>query len=167
MRYVLDSNVALKCFLPEEFSEVARGLLSRARDGSVSLIAPEIFLPEVAHSLRREVTRKRLPIEDARAIWQDVRAIQIELHSVAALADDAFSLALENMGAVYDALYVALAVREDLKVITGGRSHGEGFREDQPRCRPRQPRIVTSGAVIRRHGARTSPAPSSPMSSAG
>ena len=118
MRYVLDSNVALKCFLPEESSDLARALLSRARDGSVSLIAPEIFLAEVAHSLRREVVRKRLPIEEARSIWQDIRTVQIELHSVATLADDAFSLALENMGAVYDALYIALAVREDLKVVT-------------------------------------------------
>lgn len=114
MRYVLDSNVALKCFLPEESSDLARGLLSRARTGSISRIAPEIFLAEVAHSLRREVVRKRLSIEDARSIWQDICGIQIELHSIATLADDAFCLALDHMGAVYDALYVALAIREDL-----------------------------------------------------
>jgi predicted nucleic acid-binding protein len=118
VRYVLDSNVALKCFLPEESSDLARGLLSRARAGSVFLIAPEIFLAEVAHSLRREVVRKRLPIEDARSIWQDICTIQIDLRPIAPLADDAFSLALEHMGAVYDALYVALAIREDLKVVT-------------------------------------------------
>lgn len=118
MRYVLDSNVALKCFLPEEQSDLARALLSRARAGSVSLIAPEILLAEVAHSLRREVVRKRLPTDDARSIWRDIRAIQIELHPVATLADDALALSLEHMGAVYDALYLALAVREDVKVVT-------------------------------------------------
>jgi predicted nucleic acid-binding protein len=118
VRYVLDSNVALKCFLPEELSDVARRVLERSASGALTLIAPEILLAEVAHALRREVVRKRLPADEALTIWKDIRAMQIEMHSIAELADEAFTLALDNMGAAYDALYIALAEREDVQVLT-------------------------------------------------
>jgi predicted nucleic acid-binding protein len=118
MRYVVDSNVALKCFLPEDLSEAAQELLTRARSGTLTLLAPDTLLAEVGHSLRREVVRKRLPAEDAQNIWREVRALPIELHPLVKLADAAFLVALDNMGAFYDALYIALAIQDDAKVVT-------------------------------------------------
>ena len=40
MRYVLDSNVALKCFLPEEQSDLARALLSRFLSEASAVVVP-------------------------------------------------------------------------------------------------------------------------------
>ena len=97
---------------------MARRVLERSASGALTLIAPEILLAEVAHALRREVVRKRLPADEALTIWKDIRAMQIEMHSIAELADEAFTLALDNMGAAYDALYIALAEREDVQVLT-------------------------------------------------
>ena len=149
MRYVLDSNVALKWFLPEESSDLARGLLSRARDGSVSLIAPEVFLAEVAHSLRREVVRKHLPIEEARSIWQDIRTVQIDLPPCRhARGRCLLSCAREHGRRLRCAVHSSRSSR-GLEGRHGGRSHGERFRQGQPRRHPRQLGIGTSGSAAR------------------
>ncbi len=51
-------------------------------------------------------------------IWQEFRGLQIAFTPSAELANHAVTLALDHMGAFYDSLYIALAIREDLKVLT-------------------------------------------------
>lgn len=118
MRLVVDANALLKAFLPEDYSEKARAAVGQIGDGGIVAIAPEIFIPEVGHTLRREVVRKKLPRDDAEQIWSDVMALPIEFHSLRGLSDHAWHLALTHMARFYDALYVALAEREDVRVLT-------------------------------------------------
>jgi predicted nucleic acid-binding protein len=118
LRYVVDANVLLKSCLPETDSVYARDLVRAITAGRITAIAPQILVAEVGHTLRREVLRKRLPKDDAGQIWRDLCAVPVELFSIKDLGDSAWELALQNMARFYDALYVALAVREDLKVIT-------------------------------------------------
>jgi hypothetical protein len=55
----------LKAFLPEEHSESARIVAARIASGELTAIAPQIFLAEVGHTLRRALLRKRLTPPDA------------------------------------------------------------------------------------------------------
>lgn len=50
MKYVLDSNVALKWVLPETDDAKAVGIRNGFRLGIHELIAPDIYPIEVAHS---------------------------------------------------------------------------------------------------------------------
>lgn len=118
MRYVLDCSVALKWFIPEPLSERAIPALDRFRGGSLALIAPEIILAEFGHGLRKRVGYRQLAREEASKIWEDFLSLEIDLTPSRDLAKLAFPLALDHMGTFYDALYVALAEREDLKILT-------------------------------------------------
>lgn len=130
MQFVLDANVALKCFLPEELSDAAKDVvLVRAPTAEFSLIAPDILLAEFGHGLRTHVSRKGLPPADAIQIWSQFRSLEITLTPSVALVDEALPIALQNMGAFYDALYVTLAVRQDCRVLTADERMTRAFEK--------------------------------------
>ncbi len=118
MRYVVDCSVALKWFIPEPLSELAIPVLERFRAASLVLIAPEIILAEFGHALRKRVGFRQLAREEAVKIWEDFLTLGIDLAPDRDLARLAFPLALDHMATFYDALYVALAQREDVPVLT-------------------------------------------------
>lgn len=57
MKYVLDSNVALKTVLPEVDSARAIQLITAFKQGVHELVAPDIFPVEVGHALTRAEPR--------------------------------------------------------------------------------------------------------------
>lgn len=118
MRYVLDCSVALKWFVPEPLSEEAREVLRQHQAGAVTLLAPEIILAEFGHALRKRVSSRDLSRQQASEIWNHFLSVEIEAVPTRSLAQVAFPLALDNMATFYDALYVALAVREECRVLT-------------------------------------------------
>lgn len=127
MRYVLDCSVALKWFLPEEASAQARTILASLRAGEAGFAAPEIIRIEFAHALRKYVVGHRMAKADALVAWQDFCRLPIELYADARLVTPALHLALDNMATVYDALYVALAEREGLQVLTADTAMTRAF----------------------------------------
>lgn len=118
MRYVLDCSVALKWFVPEPLSNQAVDVLHQHQSGTLSLVAPEVVLAEFGHGLRKDIVSRHLPREKGTQVWEDF--LSIDLHTVPTreLARRAFILALDHMATFYDALYVALAERENIKVLT-------------------------------------------------
>ncbi len=57
MRYVLDSNVALKWVLPEADDDKAIRIRDEFGRGIHELLAPDVFPVEVAHALARAERR--------------------------------------------------------------------------------------------------------------
>jgi predicted nucleic acid-binding protein len=53
MKRVVDSSVAFKWVVPETHSDKALRLRDDYRNGILELIAPDIFLIEIAHALTR------------------------------------------------------------------------------------------------------------------
>ena len=116
MRYVLDCSVAVKWFVPEPDSGLARRLL---RDhGTAAFLAPALIVGEVGHAVRKLAFGKELTADQARGVIADFLSLGIQTVPLASLATDAIQLALDHSATFYDALYVAFAVREDLKVLT-------------------------------------------------
>ena len=69
MKRVLDSSVGFKWVVPELHSDKALRLRDDYRNGLVELIAPDIFLVEVAHALTRAERQKRItPAQGALAL---------------------------------------------------------------------------------------------------
>jgi predicted nucleic acid-binding protein len=119
MRYVLDSNVAVKWVLPEPETPRAVGLLNEYRRGLHELLAPDVFPVEVAHAIakaeRRGVIRPPLGARRLRGVLRNAPA----LHAYLPLLPRAFEIASNARIGVYDCLYVALAEREGCEVLTG------------------------------------------------
>jgi predicted nucleic acid-binding protein len=118
MRYVLDSNVALKWVLPEPDSAKAISLRDGFRQGIHELLAPDVFPIEVAHSLAKAERRGIIPVSHAEQHLADVLATPPKLFAYLPLLSMAIRIASLARIGVYDCLYVLLADREGCELIT-------------------------------------------------
>lgn len=118
MKYVLDSSVALKWVLPEPFCDKARQLRDDYRNLVHELVAPDIFLAEVAHALARAERRKIIPVGDAAKLLADILTTAPLFHPFRNLLSRGVAIASQMRVGVYDCLYVALAEREHCQFVT-------------------------------------------------
>lgn len=118
MKYVLDSNVALKWVLPEPDADKAIRLRDEFRHGLHELLAPDVFPVEVAHALAKSQRRGLiLPGEGVKKL-NDILTYLPDLHPALPLLTRAFIIASGARIGVYDCLYVALAEREGCEMVT-------------------------------------------------
>ncbi len=72
MKYILDSNIALKWVLAEPDSGKALQLRDESSQGIHELLAPDVFELEVAHALTRAERSGRINVGNASILWTDV-----------------------------------------------------------------------------------------------
>lgn len=118
MLLVLDASVAVKWFVPEPLSAEARALLPALQSGELELIAPELIVAEFGHSLRKYFFGGQLQAAECPAFMRDFLALNVERVALGALAEDAMRLTTAHMATYYDAVYVALAQRANVQVLT-------------------------------------------------
>lgn len=111
---VVDASVVIKWFVPERGTEAARRLLQ----SSHTFVAPDLLFAEVANSLWKKTLRGELTAAESRQLMRDVERIAVETIPCRDLAADAHELALITSRSVYDAMYLALAVRLETRVMT-------------------------------------------------
>jgi predicted nucleic acid-binding protein len=111
---VIDASVAVKWFTDEKDSELARGLL----DTVEFLHAPELFRLETAAVILKWTRRKILAGHEAEEALTGLAGIPIRIHRVTPLIDPAYELARITGAAIYDCVYLALAVVLSSTVIT-------------------------------------------------
>jgi predicted nucleic acid-binding protein len=118
MKYVLDSNVALKWVLPEPDAAKAIKIRDELVQGIHELLAPDVFPIEVAHSLARAERRGIIKPMEGWAKLSDVLTTPPNLHPYLPLLARAYAIASQARIGVYDCLYVALAERERCELVT-------------------------------------------------
>ena len=114
MTLVIDANVGLKWFIEEPRSSAARKIL----DKGVTCIAPDIFIPEVCNVVWQKVQNREITLEQGHAIVTNAPMILDRLVPSSEVAQEAFALAVRFSHPVYDCLYLALAKRESVTLIT-------------------------------------------------
>ena len=72
MKYVLDSSVAFKWVVTENLSDKALLVREDYRNSIHELIAPDIFLVEVAHALTRAERQGRIAVPKSGILLADV-----------------------------------------------------------------------------------------------
>lgn len=109
-RVVVDASLAVKWLVPEEHSDRADALGRLwARQGT-RRAAPYFMPVEVANALHRRVVRAELSVHDGVRLIEALLSSGLELYETPNLHSRALELASRlNQGAVYDALYLALA----------------------------------------------------------
>ena len=116
--FVLDASVAVKWVVEEEFTDRALGML----EASADLSAPGHWLGEVATALwaaaavHRVVPRAQV---DDRLRW--LTELGVRETPVASLISSAAALAFELHATPYDTLYLALAERLRVPLVTADR----------------------------------------------
>jgi len=112
--FVVDASVVVKWFVPEIHSEAARRLLELPHEYA----SPDLLFAEVANTIWKKIRRKELTADDGRRLVVGMERIAVEAISCRELAVDAHALANATGQTVYDATYVALAVRLDTRLLT-------------------------------------------------
>lgn len=112
--FVVDASVVVKWFVPEIHNEAAHRLLILPHQ----YFAPDLLFAETANTIWKKIRRGELEPDEGQHMVADIGRIAVETISCRALAEDAHALANATGTTVYDALYVALAVRLETRLIT-------------------------------------------------
>jgi predicted nucleic acid-binding protein len=118
MKYVLDSNIAVKWVLEEDLSDKARSLREDYLRGVHELRSPDVFLVEAAHALTRAHRQGRIIPSEVDVFMSDLLTSLPHFHLYRPLLPRAIELSLAVRIGVYDCLYVALAEREGCELLT-------------------------------------------------
>ncbi len=114
---VIDASVAVKFVAREPGTDEANALVS----SSEALIAPDWMLVEVIEALRKKVKANALIEADAKAGIDVLKQLFERFDPAAELLSEMQSLAFQLKHAAYDCLYLALAMREGVQMITADR----------------------------------------------
>lgn len=120
-RFVLDASVALKWAIPlanETLSAESLQLLQEYVNGKVDLLVPDIFWAEVGNVLWKGVRLRRWSQAAAERIASEMHARNFSTVPSRTLMTEALRIAFAYDRAVYDCLYVALAIRSNSQMIT-------------------------------------------------
>lgn len=111
---VVDASVAVKFVAPEPDSALAETLIT-APD---PLVAPDWMLVEVAHALRRKQVEEGLGRAEAAAGLATIADFFDDLPASRDLIAGAYQLSVRLEHAVYDCVYLELALREHSVLVT-------------------------------------------------
>jgi predicted nucleic acid-binding protein len=127
---VVDASVGIRLFLVEPLSEQADALFDHLADTPPArFYVPDLFFVECTHILWKYAHHFDYPAEAAQQDVIDLTRLPLQSVSTAALASDALALAVEYGSTTYGAIYVALAQRLSLPLVTADEALVQRFAE--------------------------------------
>jgi predicted nucleic acid-binding protein len=115
---VVDSSVAIKWVVVEPLTTPAAAILTAYQTGALTLIAPDLIYAELGNIVWKKHTMQGLTADDAERIVDDIGAMPLIVTPATALLAAAYRLAVAHGRTVYDALYLALSLREGCPFVT-------------------------------------------------
>jgi len=113
-KFVVDANVGIKWVLPEIHSEVALRLL----DHDYELLVPDFFFPEIGNILWKRIRRGEMTPLQAQNDLIVLTEGDLQVGPSKPLMPDALEMAASVDQAVYDCVYLALAVTHQCQMVT-------------------------------------------------
>lgn len=113
--FVIDASILVKLFFEEEHSDASVRYVRNATE----LLAPDLLWVETANVVWKRLRRNELSAADATALVDEMLRVPIVTHGHLGLVSPALALAAETGRSVYDCLYLALAIRENVPLLTG------------------------------------------------
>jgi predicted nucleic acid-binding protein len=115
MKWVIDASVAAKWLAPEADSPAAEAMLDE------ELLAPDLLYVEVANILWKKRMRGEIAATTVSAAVRWLLQVPLQVHDGMGLLVDAVDLAQRLKHPAYDCFYLALAVRNDIALVTADR----------------------------------------------
>jgi predicted nucleic acid-binding protein len=115
VRIVIDASVAVKWVISETGSEPAAALLDQ------DLMAPVLWLAEAANALWRRMRIGEITAEQAAARLAELLEAPVASLPIEPFVEEALRLAAQIGHPIYDCLYLAVALRHDVSVVTADR----------------------------------------------
>lgn len=117
MRLVVDASVAIKWLVPEAGSIEARAIVVPG----IEIVVPDLLLIEVANVLWKLARLKQVSAADASRLMELLPKATTRIEPSQALLPRALAMSLIIDHPVYDCIYLALAEREQLPLVTDDR----------------------------------------------
>jgi predicted nucleic acid-binding protein len=113
-KLVVDASVAIKWYLPEQYSESAEKLM----DDSYEFFAPDIIHSEIGNILWKRALKNEFSPDKALIIFDAFKSLPIEITNSHRIFETAFKIAYKIKRSFYDSLYIALAVKNNCRMVT-------------------------------------------------
>ena len=116
--YVLDISALLRLYLADgPMPPSLEPAIQRGCSGDALLLIPDLCLLECASVLLKQVQRQLLSPDECRALLADVLQLPLRATSASDLASEALDQAMALSLSVYDASYLALALKQGAHLI--------------------------------------------------
>lgn len=115
--YIIDASVVIQRFIQQEYTSQVRILFNRLLEGDRFYI-PEFGLLECTNVIWKQVRFYGLSKEQAQLLIQDLQSIPFHIISTRDLLSSALNIGLTHQLAIYDSLYIALALQLNYPLIT-------------------------------------------------
>lgn len=113
-QFVVDANVAIKWVLVEVHSDIALRLLN----DEYELFVPDFFFAEIGNIFWKRVRRGETTLDLAQADLRTLIEGDLQVHPSLSLMPRALEIAVRVEQAVYDCVYLALAVIHNCQMVT-------------------------------------------------
>ncbi len=135
-RVVADSNVIIKWFIIEDYSEYAKMLRNDHLMGHVEVVLPIYALLEIYNTLRKYLIRGFIREEELYKIIELLHEVRIHFMEITRdLLDEALSYSIKNHVTVYDAYYIVLAHKLNTVFYTADEKLLKRLEGKEPRVR--------------------------------
>lgn len=114
---IVDANVLLRAFFPDEQQAQAQALIREHVSGRVQLVAPTLLVYEFTNAVVQAIRRGRISDDDGSAILAALDGLDIKVEPV--LWQQIVPLARRFDRSAYDAAYLALAEARGDLLVTG------------------------------------------------
>jgi predicted nucleic acid-binding protein len=112
---VIDASILVKFILKEEgWNEIADFL----KAGTISV---NLVIKETVNAIWKRVMRKEISLEDAKSMFEAMKEIlnkAVIIENEMDYIDEAFEISIKQNITVYDSLYIALAKKKKLELLT-------------------------------------------------
>lgn len=118
LRYVIDTSVSIKQFIPDQLSSKVDQLFDNLENPNTLFYVPELFYIESANALLKYVRAELYNAEDMINDLVALKQLRLIKVSMADLIEDASNICLEYPISAYDASYVALSKQINAPLLT-------------------------------------------------
>jgi predicted nucleic acid-binding protein len=123
--YVVDASVVIQYAITQTYTPEARVLVTQMYQGD-QLCIPEFCLLECVNVLWKEVRFRGLPQTQAEQIVGELLALSFRIMPTVHLLPRALQIGLSYQLALYDSLYIALALNLNCPLVTVDERQGNG-----------------------------------------
>ena len=118
LRYVIDTSVCIKQFIPDPLSPKVNQLFAHLANPQSEIFVPDLLYVESANTLWKYVRAGRYDVNVAQANLASLKALPFYVVSTADLMAEAITIGLAYGISAYDACYVALSEQVDAPLLT-------------------------------------------------
>ncbi|MBD2312676.1 type II toxin-antitoxin system VapC family toxin [Desertifilum sp. FACHB-1129] len=118
IKCVVDASVCIKQFVPDPLSDKAQQLFAHLANPQNEIYIPDLFYIESANTLWRYVRAGQLTASQVQANLATLKALSLQVVSMAELMEEAVNIAIACGISAYDASYVALSQRVSAPLLT-------------------------------------------------